>query len=298
MYKRQVLDKQDYQITFSQARTKVQQLLTRLHGKQLTDANAKVAFIAEQLADIPYRHSGAMGEGDWQPTAETYQPGATHIQQNPVYRLDALDCQTMVQVAMGLLYSNNLAQFDQTILRIAYGAAGNPNGQIVRYYNRNHFTDGDFNPVNQRHGLLTDVTVLEPLASHAQFMKAKITRQKWFLEQQKNPSTVQVLNAQAGPAMVERLHTTYAHLDFPRFKSESISIAYLPKTSIALQKKDGNYEPNEPLLNQIPTPALAEMIHDPKKWTVDGKTMKELTGSEFTVSHFGLLYKKLSLIHI
>src|SRR5258708_2678106 len=99
-----------------------------------------------------------MGEGDWQPNSSIYQSGAAHLRQDPVYRLDGLDCQTFVQVAMALLHANSLDQFDNSILNIAYGAAGNSSEGIVHFYNRNNFADGDFNPVNENNGWLSDVT--------------------------------------------------------------------------------------------------------------------------------------------
>src|SRR5205823_1210850 len=99
-----VLDAKQYHRTVHTARLKIQKILHALQFYRVKDADTQVGFIAQQLENIPYIYTGAMGEGDWQPTSATYRPGAVHIKQDPVYRLDGLDCQTFVQMAMALLY--------------------------------------------------------------------------------------------------------------------------------------------------------------------------------------------------
>jgi hypothetical protein len=287
-----LLDATAYHQTVTTSRATIQQLLQTLQPYRQQSLNDQVATIAQQFTDIPYEALGASGEGDWQPNAITYQGGATHIQQDPVYRVDSLDCQTFVQVAMALLYSKNLNQFDKNYLHISYGAAGNPQGQYVRYYNRNNFVDADFNPVNERLGRLTDVTA-QDLKKYAAIMTATITRQHWFIHQQeKLAQNVRVLTPTAGPAMAQRMLTTYANLNFPNFAAEKIAIAYLPKTLIALKQADGNYQPNDALLAELPLPAVAEIIRDPKLWLLNNKKIYDAIGSELTVSHMGLLYRQ------
>lgn len=287
-----ILDATKYQRTVNDSRIKIQLILNELQILPEQNTNKRIAFIARQLSDIPYIFSGAMGEGDWQPSSSIYQPGAVHVRQDPVYRLDGLDCQTFVQVAMGLFYSHDSNQFDKNILKISYGAAGNPSGEIVHYYNRNNFIDADWNPLNQHHGWLTDVTAKSDLAAYAKTTSATITRQKWFSFQQNYPSYARVLTEADGPAMAKRFLTTYTTLNYPNFDSENISIAYLPKEKIAIQQSDGSYQPNQDLLDKIPTPAVVEIVRDAKKWTIGGKNIKEVIGSELSISHMGLLYRK------
>lgn len=283
-----VLDAAQYQQNINNARAKIQILLNSLKAAHHNNTNDRIAFIVQHLLDIPYIFTGAMGEGDWQPTSSTYQPGAMHVKQDPVYRLDGLDCQTFVQVVMGLLYSKDLNEFDQNIIKISYGAAGNPSNDAVHYFNRNNFVDGDWNPINQRNGWLTDVT------ADAATTSAKITRQNWFLFQQKNLATsVRVLDKAAGPPMAKRFITTYSMLNYPHFDEENVSITYIPKEKIAIKQSDASYQPNQVLLDQIPTPAVIEIVRDVKKWTIAGKNIKDLIGSELNISHMGLLYRKL-----
>lgn len=266
------------------SRTRVKHLLSQLQPYRQLDLNEQVAYLTQQLANTPYLYKGGVGESDWQPTATTYQNGAVHIDQYPVYRLDGFDCQSFVQVVMALLHSQTLSQFDTNLLKISYGAAGNPNGEIVRYFNRNHFIDGDFNPINQRNGFLKDVTALSDLSNYADTITILLSRQQWFLQQNKNlKAIVNVLNNTDGARMVQRFKTVYSHLAFPRFAAEQITIAYVPKQSLV----------NEPkLLDTIPTPAVVEIVRDPSKWYLGNKKIRQVIGTDLTISHLGFLYRQ------
>jgi hypothetical protein len=288
-----VLDADQYRETVNHARTRVQQLLTELKPYRLQDRNTQLAFIANQLTDIPYSRIHTIGEGDWQPHSPIYKPGALHLNQNPVYRFDYLNCQTLVQVTMALLYSQNLNQFDKNILKISYGAAGNPDGEIVHYYNRNHFIDADLNPINEKNGWLTDVTTQGDLASFKEMTTATLTRQQWFSTQQKNlKNIVQVLSDRDGDAMVKRFQTVYSHLNFPHFTREKIRLAYIPKTALVITQANGSYHPNQALLDAIPTPAIAEIVSDTKKWMVNHENIKTRIGTELNIPHLGFVYRK------
>ncbi|MDR3478649.1 MAG: DUF1460 domain-containing protein [Gammaproteobacteria bacterium] len=288
-----LLNQQHYQDIVSRTRFQIQSLLAKLQRTKTFNSDRQMAFIANALADIPYSATDAIGEGDWQPRALTYQGGAVHLNQNPVYRLDKLNCQSFTEIALALMTSHNLNQFDKNFLNIAYGAASNPNGDIVRYYNRNHFVDGDFNPINQWNGLLKDVTTQNSWGVDAPVTSALITRQEWFQFQFSHlPETVQVLSNANGAAMVKRFLTTYSHLNYPHFAAEKVSISYLPKQLLALPLTDGGYAPNQTLLDAIPTPAVAEIVSDAKRWTIHGINIKYQIGSELSVSHLGVLYRQ------
>ena len=288
-----LLNVSEYNNIVHHSRLQVAKIIDALKTYRHLDADSQIAIIVDQLMDIPYIYKNGMGEGDWHPEAKEYRSGAVHVNQNPVYRLDKLNCQTFVQVVMALLHAKNMTQFDNNIVQISYGAAGNPHGEIVRYYNRNNLIDADFNPVNQRNGWLTDITSKGPLSSHAKKTYAHITRQNWFLKQQDDlDDNVQVLAKSSGPAMIKRFKTIYAELNFPRFKSEHIAISYLPKEIFVLNRMDGRMEPNQTLLDTIPTPAVAEIVRDVKRWNDNGINIKDIIGTEFTISHLGLLYRQ------
>jgi hypothetical protein len=284
------LDAAQYRQIVAQSRSRVQQLLQTLQPYRHHLLDTQVALIGSELADLPYIYLGGVGEGDWQPTSHTYKPGAVHVAQNPVYRFDGFDCQSFVEVVMALLKANTLDEFDSRIVEVSYGAAGNPNGELVRYYNRNNFVDGDFNPINQRQGLLLDVTSHGELAPYASETSAILTRQRWFTFQQHNMRAhVRVLDSENGSAMAKRFRTVYSALPYPRFDSEQVAISYVPKKLLALRQRDGSYLPNQALLDKISTPAIAEVVRDIKVWG-RGRA-RDLLGSELSVSHFGVLYR-------
>lgn len=288
-----LIDPNDYHDIVMDTRHEIQSLLSRLTAKRTLSANQQIAWITQQLLDIPYLKTNAMGEGDWQPRATTYRGGAIHLNQNPVYRLDGLNCQTFVQIVMALYYANNLNQFDRTLLKIAYGAAGNPEGEIVHYFNRNHFIEGDFNPINQRNGWLSDVMNDSELMPYTRRLTVTLTRQKWFSRQALNPEEiVQVLSAENGSMMVKRLTTVYTHLNFPKFDSETITLRYIPKEHLVIRQANGSFKPNQPLLDQLPTPSILEIVRDPNRWEEFGMKVKDMIGSELSISHLGLLYRQ------
>ncbi len=285
------LDVNEYHQIVAHARTRAQAILHTLQPYRQQSADTQIAVMGNELADLPYIFQGGVGEGDWQPASSVYKPGAAHVMQNPVYRFDGFDCQSFVEVIMALLHAKTLDDFDSQILDISYGAAGNPGGEIVHYYNRNNFVDGDFNPVNQRNGRLVDITTKGVLAPYASETSATLTRQNWFSFQRHNMRAhVRVLENEDAAAMVRRFRTVYSNLNFPHFDSERVTISYIPKDLLALRKDEGGYEPNQALLDKIPTPAIAEVVRDVKVW---GKgRARELIGSELNVSHFGVLYRQ------
>lgn len=284
-----VLDKNNYLMVVKASREKIKTIIANLPKG---DKNFRIQKIVQALKDIPYLTQGAMGEGDWLATALTYQSGGKHLKQDPVYRLDGLDCQTFVQVVMALLHAEHIHQFEANLIGIAYGAALENNEDILHYYNRNNFIEGDFNPVNQRRGNLLDVTTKGDLLPFASTTRATLTRQNWFTLQQQNASNVRVLSKEDQQEMLMRFKTVYASLPYASFISELVKISYLPKQILALRQTNGNYVPNKMLFDKIPLPALAEVVRDVRKWEVNGKNIKDIIGSELTVSHLGVLYKQ------
>lgn len=287
-----LINAKHYHQVVEASRLKVNWLIHALVPYRQQSRNEQLKFIIEQLLDTPYLYHGAMGEGDWQATSSVYKPGALHLQQDPVYRLDGFDCQTFVQVVIALLYAKDLDTFDQTILKIAYGAADNAGEGRVHFYNRNHFVDGDLNPVNQQNGFFEDVTTHGDLSRYAQFTSATITRLRWFaFKRHLSKETVRVLDKSQGSAMLSRLNGKYPALAMQKFVSQRVVISYLPKYSLATETQ-GVFHPNQALLDKIPTPAVVEMIYNHKNWNIHGKNIKDLIGTELNVAHFGLLYRQ------
>ncbi len=294
-----ITNQYSYRQVVNDSRNKVNAIIASLQPVRDQDFNTQITLISQKLADIPYLGTAAaMGEGDWQPDSSVYQGGAVHVQQDPVYRLDGLNCQTFVQVAMALLHATNQDNFDQHILKIAYGAAGNNlEDGMVHFYNRNNFVSGDFNPVNEKNGLLRDATSEGNLKELTKTTSATITRQQWFLKKQDgltNPVTspVRVLSDLDGPKMIERFVTLYSKLPYPNFDSEKVSLTYIPKEQLATKQSDGSYQSNQAVLDAIPVPSVVEIVRDVKKWNMGVNNIREIIGSELNVSHMGLLYRQ------
>jgi hypothetical protein len=120
-----VLNATNYQQVIQNSRFKIQQILQSLAANRQPSLNTQVINIVNELTNVPYAFTAAAGEGDWQANSLTYRAGAFHVTQDPVYRLDELECQTFVEVAMALLHSASIDDFDKNFLQISYGAAGN-----------------------------------------------------------------------------------------------------------------------------------------------------------------------------
>lgn len=287
-----VIDESEYRKVVSQSRQRLKKIIRDVQSHQFNSLEEKLIFIISQLEDTPYLFEHAMGEGDWQPASMVYQGNAIHIKQQPVYRLDGFDCQTFVQVAMGLLYATSLKEFDATLLKIAYGAANNPNGHIVNFYNRNHFIEGDFNPVNRKNGYLSNDMHYTKLASYTKKIEVKLTRKKWFKMQLKNlPYFFQVFSEQSGESLLTNKTYFYKHLSFPHFKKEKVTVEYIPKQEFLLKSSEGLIS-NQNLFNLLSTPAIIEVVRDSKRWLAGRQKVKDIIGSDLAISHIGLLYKQ------
>jgi hypothetical protein len=248
---------------FYTSRVTIQSLLKKQDLAQQKTADEKIAFFSEQLIDTPY--GKGTGEGDWQPRSWIYRAGASHPDANPVYRTDMFDCQSFVQTILALLNAHSIDEFDKQYLRIAYGAAQQYNGEIVSIYNRNHFIETDFNPVNEQYRLISSAHTT--LKKNTKYLSVLITKNAWFHARNLFSSSV-------------------------NFPDKKITIAYIPKAAFVKAQPNGDYIANQAMLDRIPTPAIVEMISDPRATPFVNKTMKAATGSELAVSHMGLLYRK------
>lgn len=257
--------------------------------------NYLIEVAGKYLNDVPY--GGAEGEGNLCDTTFTHN-FCMHIQQDPIYRTDTLNGMTFVELVLGLVNANNLADFQNNIIKLEYGAEANA-GHITKwpiaYSNRNNFADGDFNPFNERNGLLTDVTDRGIFHRYASSITANITRARWFAFQAKPDviaNNVRVFDDYSGKHMSQNFSHGYA--DF--YKPEIVATPYIPKFSLVLPIMNGTskveYIPNDTLINQIPTPSVVEVIRDDRKWFINGVNIVDLIGSGTSVSHMGFLYHK------
>lgn len=279
-------------------------LINYLHlvdpNKQSPDyLNTLVEVSGDYFHNKPYITTGALGEGDWC-SASLQQKGCIHIQQDPIYRSDGFNCVTLVNFIMALIKADNLTEFNHNIVNIAYGAdqfmsyRTHPTDTIA-YYNRNNFTSADFNPVNQQNNRLVDIYNNKKWRQLFKMKKTStiITRGRWFAFQAKPDviqSNVRVLPRYAtqGSKMVDKFSTHYGAAYGP----ERVAIGYIPKSVLVTKNSDNSYKVNQQLINQIPAPAVVEIVRDSKKWNINGTNIRKLIGSGINVSHLGLLYRK------
>ena len=284
------------------SRVEIQKILLHLNHMTSQHQNIqnvetqKLVYLSQVFGGVPYGAEGAEGEGDWQPNSLVYRSGGVHIQQDPVYRTDQFDCQTLVEIFFGLLHARNLNDFDQHILKIEYGAAGA--GTSVHYYNRNNFVDADFNPVNEKNDYLYDATTLGMWKRYFKTTSALIDRNAWF-HHQVRPGflglNVRVLSEKNGRAMAERLANHYPDA-YVSFKPTRVSMTYIPKAVLvqSVTEPDGvvMYRPRTDWINQLPVPSVIEIVRDPNVWMFGNKSIQDAIGTQMNVSHLGFLYRE------
>ncbi len=256
------------------------------------ERNAELIAIIKKFTNKPYTLIGAQGEGDGIYTI-TSHIDTRHIQQDPLYRTDAFNCMTLVETVIALFQSDNLDDFKQQILKIEYGTAQLPQSNQIHYCNRNNFTSKDFNPINQAHGYMKDITTILPFSEEAKTVSVSIDPNKWMYQQYKNSyllrTSVRTFNAATGKLMAKRLTDHYVHQFCPRLKTKNVSMRYIPKSSLVKKMKQGVYLPDRKRLQQIPTPAIAEIVRNDKKWVSKGRPIGYRVGTGIIVSHLGLL---------
>lgn len=292
-----VISDYDYHAVVQQSENDIKQLIDLLKPYQnkpnYIDQIINISF--DLFKDRPYIAKGVAGEGDWCP-GDIDRHGCPHIKQDPIYRTDAFVCNTLVQIVLALLNANSLQDYNKNYLSITYGAANEPPSSI-HYYNRNNFISADFNPVNQRNGLIKDVTSSGIFSKFVKQTSSIIDRQEWFnrqMEPHRVGDTVRVLSAKDGPSMVKRALNNYP-APFHKFTPINVAISYIPK-EVLVEKEilpDGRvtYKANETLINQLPIPSIIEIVRDSKQWKVGGKNIIQLTGSGINVSHLGFLHQ-------
>ena len=290
----------DYNTVLQESQNDINQLISENNNRNATwsinQLVENVGYYFEHTKHTPYNAVGAMGEGDWRNNNFNVR-GYPHIQQDPIYRTDVLDCVTLVNIAMGLINSHTLAEFNNNIFQIAYGANQWSNKYPINeisYRNRDNFVSGSFNPINQKNKRLADTTAHGIFSNLVKQTQAAITRAKWFSFQAEPDAIanhVRVLEDKKGDAMADRLSDPD---NFNAFPSQSVAIQYIPKNILAkkvsLSSHHTIYIADESKINQIVTPAVVEIVRDINKWNIGKKSIRDIIGSGINVSHIALLY--------
>jgi|GEM_PF-576259 len=290
----------DYNSVLQESQNDINQLISensnRNTPESINQLVENVGYYFEHTKHTPYNAVGAMGEGDWCNNNFNVR-GCPHTQQDPIYRTDVLDCVTLVNIAMGLINSHTLAEFNNNIFHIAYGANQWSNkypANEVSYRNCDNFVSGSFNPINQKNKRLEDVTAHGVFSNLVKQTQATITRAKWFAFQAEPDviaSHVRVLEDKDGNAMADKLSDPD---NFNAFPSQPVTIQYIPKNilvnKVTLSSQHTIYIADESKINQIVTPAVVEIVRDVNKWNIGTKNIRDIIGSGINVSHVALLY--------
>lgn len=279
----------NYPLVTQNSQKDIEKLLAQ--RKNFSSTDSYIQFLGSYFLDRPYTEHGAQGEGDW---CGPITRGCVHIRQDPVYRTDKFNCQTLTQVILAIIESHNLDEFNKNIVAIVYGATGNND---ISFYNRNNFIVPDWNRDNEEQHFLANATDKGILSDYVKTTSANVDRQAWFahLANKRNIKyAVRVLNARDGLTMHKQFSDKYPS-KFYQFKPEKFSVDYIPKTELVLpieKNKTLTYQPNTKMLAALPTPSVVEIVRDTKTWKYYRLPIKKAIGTESSISHMGLLYRQ------
>ncbi len=246
--------------------------IKKLYVNQTT--NKRLEYFSAAFLGQRYLN-GALGEGV-----------EGEFDQSPLYRSDAFDCMTYVATVLALLNANTVPEFKETIKKINY-----QNG-LVSYQNRNHFTSTEWNPNNEKQGLIKDITVDihdQNNRSVAKTISVYINKKAWY--EQKTFSSIKLLSAvtpEEQQQLLERLRGLSREMS-----NQDSHVPYVPLT--ALFNKQG--QPNEFVFDQIPSGSIVEIVR--LNWNA-----KPHLGTKLDVSHLGfavrtkegLVYREASVV--
>lgn len=223
----------------------------------LTTIVNRIEFYSQKFLGCPYI-LGALGEG---PSAR--------FDQNPLYRYDGFDCLTYVNTVLALSHSHTLEDFK------AYLTALNYKNRKIDYLFRHHFMSVDWNPENEKLGVIENVTkkiVDESNVPLAKSASTLIDRPNWFKHRQSQDikllKEVDILEVNF---LLEEMRglASFVHL-------ESSTIDYLALEDLF----DKNKNPCLHLFAQIPHASIIEIVRP--NWD-----LRDKIGTHLHISHLG-----------
>ncbi len=199
------------------------------------DINARLDKSSKYFLGRPY-FFGPLGEG-----------ANGQFDQNPLYRTDKFDCETLVDTTLALAKANNLNEFKNIINQIRY-----KNGEVA-YVNRNHFTSVDWNSNNEKAGYIKDVTT--QLGFPVKISRALMNKPNWYhLKQANSLKLLQQVSLQEQNNLVQHLRDQGKQV-----KALTSRIPYIPFSELYSQQ-GSQLIPNEKIFNAIPSPAIIEIV--------------------------------------
>lgn len=220
----------------------------------------RIAFISQYFLGKPYL-LGALGEGV-----------VGQFDQNPLYRTDAFDCLTLVNTILAITLSDDLKEFQQSLLRINY-YDGDP-----KYHKRFHFTSVDWNVQNVSNHFIREIT--EQIGD-TELAITEIDRPRWF--QYRDYADIKLLKSVSDETCDQLLTQMRSFSSFVR--SQKSELPHLPLTELFHAGKSNNA-----LFNRIPHGSIIEIVRP--NWE-----LRDKIGTNLNVSHIGFaLWKENKLI--
>ena len=237
--------------------------LIKLYSELAKTPNLSMSARLDQISAVflgkPYK-LGALGEG-----------GQGRYDQFPRYRDDAFDCETFVDMVLGIALSKELNDFEYCLNKIRYRQGK------VDFLTRNHFTDLDWNQNNQQQGFLQDITDQIKNAHNqpvAQIATATINKPGWYAHL--NEAQIKLEKATPSKQRQRLLELKNKGQALPIITS---SIPYIPLTALF----DAKGNANDLLFKQIPNASIIEIIRP--NWD-----LRETIGTCLNVSHLGFAF--------
>ena len=222
-------------------------------------ASERVLAFGTSLLGIPYGEY-PFGEG----------PQGKY-DQAPLSRLDLFDCETFVETVSALALSASAADFQETINRIRY-----KDGE-VDFITRNHFTDLDWIPNNERAGFVRDVTAsLAP--GQTLIASAVVDKKAWYAKLPAARIQVPGISADRKQALLDELHA-----EGRRFSPQTATVPYVPLT--ALFGPDG-----AAIFDRIPSGAIVDIVRP--DWD-----LVATIGTHLNISHQGFAVRKDGVLY-
>jgi hypothetical protein len=189
--------------------------------------------------------------------------------QEPLYRLDAFDCETYVDTVLALTFSNNFQQFQYIIKKIRY-----KNG-IVSFLTRTHFPNADWIPNNIDNGYIQPITASIASNQNTAIAYVYLNRKNWYQQLSADRIKIPGLTVQEKISKLNQLHALAN-----KVKNSEASIVYIPVSKFFIED-----QPNLNLFEKIPQSSLIFfVIHDP--------TLIEKIGTQMNISHMGFVIWK------
>jgi hypothetical protein len=238
----------------------IESIIQNLNQKQNIPIGKKLELISTFWLSRPYKIY-CLGEGE-----------NGQFDQRPLYRTDAFDCETFVDMTLAIAYSNNLKTFNDNIKRIRYQQG------IVDFEHRNHFTNIDWNQHNREQNYIKDITRTIQLNHQPIAIENTTTINKKMWYKMMNPERIYLLK--------EDKQIINKKLQALRKKNETQPITQSKLDYIPLKKL---YTPDEKpilgLFHQIPHGAIIQLV-TPRSHT------SERIGTELDISHLGFAFYK------